>query len=81
MVDEEIVNVYRQLKKMLDKSEVDDSIARELLVRLQEQHITLMILQQTGVGKTSNELRRAATNEDLITMSRNLLKKWGKTGF
>ena len=78
MVDKEIVNIHRKLKKMIDKSEVDDCIARELLVRLQERHITLTILQQTGVGKTINELRRATTNEDLITMSRNLLKKWKK---
>lgn len=78
MVDEEIVNIHRKLKKMIDKSEVDDSIARELLVRLQERRITLKILQHTGVGKTINELRRATTNEDLITMARNLLKKWKK---
>ncbi|CAF2608839.1 unnamed protein product [Rotaria sp. Silwood2] len=63
---------------MIDKSEVDESVARTLLARFQELRITLMILQKTGIGKTVNELRRATTDEDLSKMAQSLLKKWKK---
>ncbi|CAF3083584.1 unnamed protein product [Rotaria socialis] len=63
---------------MIDKSEVDESVARALLVRFQELPITLTILQKTGIGKTVNELRRATANEDLSKMGKSLLKKWKK---
>ncbi|CAF3734639.1 unnamed protein product [Rotaria sp. Silwood1] len=63
---------------MIDKSEVDESVARELLVRFQELQITLKTLQRTGIGKTVNELRRVTSNENLSTMTKSLLKKWKK---
>ncbi|CAF1061771.1 unnamed protein product [Rotaria magnacalcarata] len=78
MTEEEIVKINRKLKKMIHKSDIDESVARALLVRFQELRITLMILQKTGIGKTVNELRRATTNEDLSTMAKSLLKQWKK---
>jgi transcription elongation factor S-II len=78
MTEEEIVKINRKLKEMIDKSEVDEHVARDLLVRFEELHINLMILQKTGIGKTVNELRRATTSEDLSITAKNLLKKWKK---
>jgi transcription elongation factor S-II len=78
MTEEEIVKLNQKLKKMIDKSEIDESVARDLLVRFEELHVNLIILQKTGIGKTVNELRRATTNEDLSTTAKNLLKKWKK---
>ncbi|CAF1096331.1 unnamed protein product [Adineta steineri] len=63
---------------MINKSEINESIARTLLVRLEELHVPLMVLQRTGIGKTVNELRRTITNENLATMTKNLLKNWKK---
>ncbi|CAF1117140.1 unnamed protein product [Adineta ricciae] len=78
MTEEEIGKVNRKLQKMIDKSEVDESIARDLLTRLQESRITLSILQKTGIGKTVNNLRRLIANEDLSTTAKSLLKNWKK---
>lgn len=78
MAEEEIGKINRKLQKMIDKSEVDDAIARDLLVRLQESRITLSILQKTGIGKTVNNLRRIIANEDISTVAKSLLKNWKK---
>ncbi|CAF3791903.1 unnamed protein product [Rotaria magnacalcarata] len=78
MTEEEIVKINRKLQKMIDKSDVDENIARDLLVRLQESRITLVILQTTGIGKTVNNLRRLIANEDLSIVAKSLLKNWKK---
>ncbi|CAF1058316.1 unnamed protein product [Rotaria sordida] len=78
MSEEEIGKINRKLQKMIDKSEVDETIARDLLNRLQESRITLSILQKTGIGKTVNNLRRVIANEDLSTVAKSLLKNWKK---
>ncbi|UJR35172.1 hypothetical protein I4U23_027939 [Adineta vaga] len=78
MAEEEIVKINRKLQKMIDKSDFDESIARDLLGRLQESRITLNILQKTGIGKTVNNLRRLIANEDLSTVAKSLLKNWKK---
>ena len=57
------------------KSIQDETVARDLLIRLQESRITLSILQKTGIGKTVNNLRRIIANEDLSTVAKSLLKK------
>ncbi|CAF1156337.1 unnamed protein product [Adineta ricciae] len=78
MAEEEIVKINRKLQKMIDKSDVDESIARDLLGRLQESRITLGILQKTGIGKTVNNLRRLIASEDVSTIAKGLLKNWKK---
>ena len=75
---EEIIKINRTLKKMIDKSEVDESVARDLLVRLEELYIDLVILQKTGIGITVNELRRATISQELSKTAKNLLQKWKK---
>ncbi len=77
-MEEEIIKINRTLKKMIDKSEVDESVARDLLVRLEELYIDLVILQKTGIGKTVNELRRATISQELSKAAKNLLQKWKK---
>lgn len=78
MGEEEIFKIDRKLQKMIDKSEVDESIARDLLIRLQESRITLALLQKTRIGITVNNLRRVSASEDLSTVAKGLLKNWKK---
>ncbi|CAF0879750.1 unnamed protein product [Rotaria sp. Silwood1] len=78
MAEDEILRINRKLQKMIDKSDVDESIARDLLVRLQASRITLSTLQKTGIGKTVNTLRRLIPNEDLSNIAKCLLKNWKK---
>ncbi|CAF4869444.1 unnamed protein product, partial [Rotaria sp. Silwood1] len=78
MAEDEILRINRKLQKMIDKSDVDESIARDLLVRLQASRITLSTLQKTGIGKTVNTLRRLISNEDLSSIAKCLLKNWKK---
>lgn len=56
----------------------DESLARDLLARLQDIRITLNILQKTSIGKTVNNLRRVLSNEELSTLAKGLLKNWKK---
>ncbi|UJR16979.1 hypothetical protein I4U23_003877 [Adineta vaga] len=77
-MEQEIVKINKKFKKMIDKSEMDECVARASLVRLEELNISLMVLQKTGIGKTINELRRGTNNESVSTMAKNLLKKWKK---
>lgn len=76
MTEEEIVKINRKLQKMVDKSDVDESLTRDLLARLQESRITLSILQRTSIGKTVNNLRRLIQNEEISTVAKGLLKNW-----
>ncbi|CAF1535378.1 unnamed protein product, partial [Didymodactylos carnosus] len=80
MAEEEIARINRKLEKMISNAEIDESMARDLLVRLQESRITLLILQKTGIGKTVNNLRKALAppNEELATLAKGLLKNWKK---
>ncbi|CAF4046325.1 unnamed protein product [Adineta steineri] len=63
---------------MIKRSKVDDTIARDLLNRLQKSRITPGILRKTGIGRTVNNLRRLIGNEDLSTLAKSLLRKWKK---
>ena len=77
-MEEEIVKINRKLKNMIEKSNVDKTVTHDLLIRIQELNITLMVLHRTGIGKTVNELRRVNISEDLSEMAKNLMKTWKK---
>ncbi|CAF4207207.1 unnamed protein product [Adineta steineri] len=63
---------------MIKRSKVNDTIARDLLNRLQKSRITPGILRKTGIGRTVNNLRRLISNQDLSTLAKSLLRKWKK---
>lgn len=52
--------------------------ARQLLQALQSATITLDILHKTRIGATVNSLRKSIDDPELVTISKDLIKKWKK---
>lgn len=52
--------------------------AMDLLRALQNLNIDLFILTKTRVGMTVNELRKCSKDDDVIALSKNLIKNWKK---
>ena len=52
--------------------------ARQLLEALQSAKITLDILHKTRIGATVNSLRKSIDDPELVTISKDLIKKWKK---
>ena len=52
--------------------------AKQLLQALQSATITLDILHKTRIGATVNSLRKSIDDPELVTISKDLIKKWKK---
>lgn len=52
--------------------------AKQLLQTLQSATITLEILHKTRIGATVNSLRKSIDDPELVTISKDLIKKWKK---
>lgn len=52
--------------------------AKQLLQTLQSANITLDILHKTRIGATVNSLRKSIDDPELVTVSKDLIKKWKK---
>ncbi|PIK48938.1 putative transcription elongation factor S-II-like isoform X1, partial [Apostichopus japonicus] len=60
-------------------SQVEDySKALDLLQELKAKKITLDVLQKTRIGMAVNNLRKKTSNEEVITLSKGLIKGWKK---
>lgn len=52
--------------------------ALELLKALKDLDVTLDILTKTRIGMTVNALRKSSSDEEVITLSKTLIKNWKK---
>lgn len=52
--------------------------ALDLLKALQDLPVTLEILTKTRVGMTVNTLRKSSSDEEVISLSKSLIKSWKK---
>lgn len=52
--------------------------ALELLKTLQTLPVTLELLTKTRIGMTVNALRKSSTDDDVISLSKVLIKNWKK---
>lgn len=77
-VEEEVLKVRSKLEKMISSNTTDHSSAVDLLKSLQDMPMKLEVLQKTRIGMTVNNFRKASTNEDVISLSKNLIKIWKK---
>lgn len=50
----------------------------ELLKALKELDVTLDILTKTRIGMTVNALRKSSSDEEVIALSKTLIKNWKK---
>ncbi|XP_031623790.1 transcription elongation factor S-II-like [Contarinia nasturtii] len=75
-VEDEVLDIQRKLVKINSASGSDQAL--DLLKTLKSLKIDLDILTKTHIGKTVNELRKTCDNEEVISLSKSLIKNWKK---
>lgn len=72
----EVLRIKKELEKTIPNN--DTKRALELLRSLESVPMTLDLLQTTHIGKTVNKIRKAVDNNEVISMSKSMVKKWKK---
>ncbi|KAI0985187.1 hypothetical protein GJ496_000081 [Pomphorhynchus laevis] len=65
-----------EIEEMLTINKLDEKRVASILNELKRNKIALFDLQQTGIGRSLNNLRKLLTNDSQITQCRNILKGW-----
>ncbi|RWS21739.1 transcription elongation factor S-II-like protein, partial [Leptotrombidium deliense] len=76
-IEDEVLRIRKKLDKMVDQKD-DQSQALDLLKSLKDLKITLDVLQKTRIGMTVNNLRKSSSDEDVISLSKTLIRSWKK---
>ncbi|CAG2182586.1 unnamed protein product, partial [Oppiella nova] len=77
--EEDVFKIGKKLDKMITRKDSSSCAqALDLLKALQTIPITLEVLQKTRIGMTVNNLRKSIADEDVITLSKTLIKSWKK---
>lgn len=77
-LEQDVMNIGRQLEKLVSEGNADNDVASDILQRLKELPITLEILQKTKVGTSVNVIRKASSKEDVQLLAKGLIKSWKK---
>ncbi|XP_011874070.1 PREDICTED: transcription elongation factor S-II-like isoform X1 [Vollenhovia emeryi] len=76
--EEEVLRIQMKLKKMSSGDETGQEQALELLKILQKLPVDLELLTKTRIGMTVNSLRKSSRDEEVISLSKTLIKNWKK---
>lgn len=76
-VHDEVLRIQKKLSKITSGEGGQDQ-ALELLKALKELDVTLDILTKTRIGMTVNALRKSSSDEEVIALSKTLIKNWKK---
>ncbi|XP_052776441.1 transcription elongation factor A protein 1-like [Mya arenaria] len=76
--EEDVLKIRSKLEKMISTNTTDHSSAGDLLKSLQDLPMNLDVLQKTRIGITVNSFRRTCKDEEVISLSKNLIKNWKK---
>ncbi|GFS41473.1 transcription elongation factor S-II [Trichonephila inaurata madagascariensis] len=74
--EEDVYKIAKKLDKMIANGALEQSL--DLLKALRDLPITLDILQRTRIGMTVNSLRKSSNDDEVITLSKSLIKAWKK---
>lgn len=74
--EEEVFKIGKKLDKMVANGAQEQAL--DLLNALKDLPITLDILQKTRIGMTVNSLRKSSSDDEVITLSKSLIKAWKK---
>ncbi|CAL1264483.1 unnamed protein product [Larinioides sclopetarius] len=74
--EEDVFKIAKKLDKMIANGALEQAL--DLLKALRDLPITLDILQKTRIGMTVNSLRKSSTDDEVITLSKSLIKAWKK---
>jgi len=77
-LEQDVLDIGKQLEKLVAEGQSDNETATDLLNRLKELPITLDILQKTRIGMAVNVVRKASTKEDIQIIAKSLIKSWKK---
>ncbi|KAK0181930.1 hypothetical protein PV327_000108 [Microctonus hyperodae] len=76
--EEEVLRIQKKLNKMSNGDGTGQEQALELLKILQKLPVNLELLTKTRVGMTVNALRKSSHDEEVISLSKTLIKNWKK---
>ncbi|XP_046990778.1 transcription elongation factor S-II [Schistocerca americana] len=77
-VEEEVLRIQKTLNKMTSGDGTGQEQALDLLKVLQKLPVNLEVLTKTRIGMTVNALRKSSTDEEVISLSKTLIKNWKK---
>ncbi|KAK8375843.1 hypothetical protein O3P69_008531 [Scylla paramamosain] len=75
--EEEVLRIKKKLDKMT-ASDGDQTQALDILKTLQGLPINFQVLSKTRIGMTVNALRKASSDEEVISTAKQLIKNWKK---
>ncbi|XP_066589457.1 transcription elongation factor S-II-like isoform X1 [Prorops nasuta] len=76
--EEEVLRIQKKLMKMSSGDGTSQEQALELLKILQKLPMNLELLTKTRIGMTVNALRKSSRDEEVISLSKTLIKNWKK---
>ncbi|XP_057337218.1 transcription elongation factor S-II isoform X1 [Microplitis mediator] len=76
--EDEILRIQKKLTKMLNPEGTGQEQALELLKVLQRLPVDLELLTKTRIGMTVNSLRKSSRDDEVIALSKTLIKNWKK---
>lgn len=76
-VEEDVMKIQKKLGKMASGDGSQEQ-ALELLKTLQSLPVNLEILTKTRIGMTVNALRKSSSDDEVISLSKTLIKNWKK---
>lgn len=76
-VEEDVMRIQKKLAKMASGDGSQEQ-ALELLKTLQSLPVNLEILTKTRIGMTVNALRKSSSDDEVISLSKTLIKNWKK---
>ncbi|KAK7100897.1 transcription elongation factor S-II-like [Littorina saxatilis] len=74
--EDDVLRIAKKLDKLIANNTSDHTTALDLLKALQELRMSLEVLQKTRIGMTVNNLRKASSSDDVISLSKTLIKNW-----
>ncbi|GFN95021.1 transcription elongation factor a protein 1 [Plakobranchus ocellatus] len=77
-IEDDVLKIGKKLEKLVSSGTQDHTQAMDLLGALRDTKMTLDVLQKTRIGMIVNNLRKASTNDDVVTLSKTLIKNWKK---
>jgi len=75
--EEDVMKIGKKLDKVVSRKEGYGQ-AKDMLIALKEIPITLEILQHTRIGMAVNNLRKNCSDEEIISISKTLIRSWKK---
>ncbi|CAH1388671.1 unnamed protein product [Nezara viridula] len=76
-IEEDVMRIQKKLTK-ITTGDGGQEQALELLKTLQNLPVNLEILTKTRIGMTVNALRKSSTDDEVISLSKTLIKHWKK---